>query len=215
MINKAIRWGFYHGVNPVFLAGMLPENNEHVARALTESEAIKLLDKLPAETKPIFEFSLATGIRIGNVLSLRWSQIDRDNLIIKLPKTKNKKAIQLPLNDWALDILKIVPRHIKSPYVFCKLNGEHYKDVRQGFKNALKNAGLDTTIRIHDLRHTFATWAASKGTPTSVLKDLLGHSTLAMVSRYSHVGHQTLVEMANKITRPFGKDANQCANKSA
>jgi integrase len=52
-----------------------------------------------------------------------------------------------------------------SGYVFCKLNGERYKDIRRGFKNALKNAGLDTTISIHDLRHTFATWSASKGTP--------------------------------------------------
>jgi site-specific recombinase XerD len=53
---------------------------------------------------------------------------------------------------------------------------------------------------------------AAKGTPTSVLKDLLGHSTLVMVNRYTHIGHQTLLEMANKISRPFGKDAKQYAN---
>jgi integrase len=213
IFNKATKWGLYQGQNPVSLAGMLPENNEHIARCLTEEEFEKLFNELPRETKPIFEFAIATGARIGNILNLKWDQIDKVSRIIYLPKTKSGKALKLPLNDWALEILNSIFRHIRSPYVFCRLDGKHYKDIRGGFKNALKRAKLDTTIRIHDLRHTYASWMAAKGTPTSILKDLLGHSTLAMVNRYTHLGHQTLLEMANRMTPPFGKSANHIANK--
>lgn len=213
LINKAVKWESFRGLNPVSMAGMLPENNEHVARPLSEEEIERLLGELPGETKPIFEFAVATGIRIGNVMRMQWSHIDRKNKIIKLPTTKPKKSLQLPLNDWADDILNRVPRHIRSPYVFCKMNGDRYKWIHRGFKNALKRAGLETSIRIHDLRHSYGTLLASKGVPTSVLKDLLGHSSLAMVSRYTHLGHQTLVDMSNKMSRPSGNHANQYANK--
>jgi len=81
--NKAAKWGKYRGQNPVSLAGLLPERNEHVAQFLSEENANKLLNALPAETRPIFEFCLATGIRIGNVLNLRWDQIDTANRIIR------------------------------------------------------------------------------------------------------------------------------------
>ena len=211
--NKAMKWELYQGKNPVILAGMLPEDNEHVARSLTESEAERLLREVPLETKPIIEFAIATGLRKSNILNMKWDQIDRGNRIIYLPKTKSGKALQLPLNDWALEILKGVPRHIRSPYVFCKLDGKPYRDIRGGFKNALKRANLDTSIRLHDLRHTYGSWMAARGVPTSILKDLLGHSTLVMVDRYTHMGHQTLLDMANRMTRPSGKPANHIANK--
>jgi integrase len=216
MFNKAAKWEMLNCRNPVSIAGMLPENNLHVARSLTEEEAQRLLAELPGETRPAIEFMLATGIRKDNVLSLEWEQIDRPNRIVVLPKTKSGKPLRIPLNDWALEILKQVPRHLRSSYVFCKpATGGRYQDVRGGFKAALVRAELDPTIRIHDLRHTCASWLADKGVPTSVLKDLLGHSTLAMVSRYSHLGHDILLEMSNKISRPSGKDANQPANKAS
>jgi integrase len=214
MFNKAARWGLYQGQNPVSAAGMLPEDNAHVARCLGEEEAERLLGELPGETKPIFEFLLATGLRVSNVLNLTWEQIDKANRIIHLYKMKSGRAIMLPLNDWALEILDNIPRHIRSSYVFCKLEGQPYRDIRGGFKNALRRAKLDTNIRIHDLRHTYASWQVARGTPTSILRDLLDHTSLAMTSRYSHVGHKTLLEMANRITRPSGKAANQLANKN-
>jgi integrase len=213
IFNKAARWGKFNGQNPVSLAGMLPENNLHVARALSEDEWLRLRDELPSETRPAIEFMLATGIRKDNVLSLKWDQVDRANRIINLPNTKSGKPLRIPLNDWAAEILEQAPRHLRSPYIFFRpCNGKRFTDLRQGFKAALVRAELDPSIRIHDLRHTCASWLAAKGVPTSVLKDLLGHSTLAMVSRYSHLGHETLLDMSNKIARPFGKDANQCAN---
>jgi len=212
IINKAAKWGMFFSQNPVTLAGMLPENNEHVARFLSEEEVQRLLIELPGETRPIFEFALATGIRIGNILSLTWEQIDKKDRVIHLPKTKSGKALRLPLSDWSLSILEKVPRHIKSRYVFCRFDGEPYKDVHCGFKNALERAHLPRTVRIHDLRHSFASWLVAQGVPTALLKELMGHSSLAMVARYTHAGHQTLLEMSNRIHSPLGKLAIQSAN---
>jgi integrase len=187
---------------------MLHENNEHVAKAMTDAEIEKLLPELPAETRPIFEFCLATGLRIGNVLNLTWQQIDRQAKTISIPKTKSGKPLVIPLNDWAADVIKDVIRHVRSPYVFCKLNGKHYKVIHHGFKAACVRAGIGK-YRIHDLRHTAATRLAASGVSTTGLKDLLGHSTLAMVQRYSHMGQQALQEMSNKNIRPFGNLSNQ------
>ena len=216
LFNKAIKWGKYSGTNPVSIAGLLPENNEHVARFLSKDEAQRLLEALPPETRPIFEFALATGIRIGNILDLKWTQIDINSRIIHLPRTKSGRALRLPLSDWALSILERIPRHIRSEYVFCRsIDGKRYKDIHGGFKNALKRAGLDPRIRIHDLRHTYASWMVAEGVPTALLKELMGHSTMAMVARYTHAGHRTLLEMSNRLSPPFGKHANQYANNQA
>ena len=206
IINKADKLGKFFGKNPV--SELLPENNSHVARALSEEEATKLFAELPTDTRPVFEFALATGIRIGNIMSLKWTQIDMAHKIVHLPKTKSGRSISIPINEWAADVIKGLARHIKSPYVFVKIDGTPYKNLHHGFKAALRRAGMDTTIRIHDLRHSSATWLAASGVPTAVLKDLLGHSSLAMVAKYQHAGHDTLLEMSNRISSPFGNAAN-------
>ena len=206
IINKADKMGRFIGKNPV--SKLLPENNSHIARSLSEDEARKLFAELNADTKPVFEFALATGIRIGNIMTMKWTQIDMAHRMIHLPLTKSGRAITIPINNWAVDIVKKLARHIKSPYVFVKVDGTPYKNLHHGFKAALKRAGMDTTIRIHDLRHSAATWLAASGVPTAVLKDLLGHSSMAMVARYQHTGHATMLEMANKITSPFGNVSN-------
>ena len=87
--------------------------------------------------------------------------------------------------------------------MFCRIDGKPFKDIRGGFKNALKRAGLDSSIRIHDLRHTFASWMIASGAPTSVVKDMG-----AMVSRYTHLGHRTLFDVANKIMKPSEESGN-------
>ena len=99
IFNKAIKWGMYQGQNPISMTGMLPENNKHVARSLDSEDVTRLLDQLPAETRPIFEFAIATGIRIGNILQMKWDQIDKAHRIIHLPKTKTGRSIMLPLTD--------------------------------------------------------------------------------------------------------------------
>lgn len=213
IFNLAVSLGKYKGRNPVADAGSMSDKDSYVPRALSENEAGVFLKACPAETKPVFEFALATGIRIGRILSLRWDQIDIQNRIIFLTRKSTKKEPHtLPLSEWALDIIQSKPRHLKSPFVFCRLDGKPFKDLKHGFKNALKRAGLDPTIRIHDLRHTYDTWLHANGTPTAIVKDMMGQKTLTMASHYNQSSHETMLHFANKITRPAEKYANHIAN---
>lgn len=197
--SLAEKWGFVEG-NPVKKVKFFEENRDRWY-FMTKEEAKRFLDQCPPETRPIFEFLLATGLRLSNVLNLRWDQIDlrHRTLRIEASSTKGKRELILPLSTWTLNILKRIPRHIRSPYVFCRPDGKPYKDLYDGFKAALKRAGLPTTIRIHDLRHTFASWAIQAGVDIKTLKDLLGHATLEMVLRYAHLDLSTKLKAVDKV----------------
>ena len=201
--SLAEKWGFAE-TNPVKKVKFFEENKDRWY-FLTKEEARRLLDQCPPETRPVFEFLLATGLRLSNVLNLRWNQIDLKNrtLRIEASSTKGKKELVLPLSSWAIRILDRIPRHIRSPYVFCKPNGQPYKDLHDGFKSALRRAGLPTTIRIHDLRHTFASWAIQAGVDIKTLKDLLGHATLEMVLRYAHLDLSSKLRAVDKVNLDF------------
>jgi len=197
--SMAEKWGFVDS-NPVKRVKFFEENRDRWY-FLSKEEARRLLDNLPFETRPIFEFLLATGLRLSNVLRLRWDQVDlRAGLLrVEGSETKNRKELILPLSKWALEVLKRQPRHIKSPYVFCRPDGKPYSYIYQGFKNALVRAELPSHIRIHDLRHTFASWAIEAGVDIRTLKDLLGHATLTMVLRYSHLSLEHKRQAVNRV----------------
>ena len=216
IFNLAVSLGKYRGRNPVSDAGSMSDKDSYVPRALSEHEAAVFLEVCCAETRPVFEFALATGIRIGRILSLRWEQIDIQNRSILLTRKSTKKEPHtLPLSDWALDIIQNKPRHLQSPFVFFRLdNGKPFKNLRHGFKNALRLASLDTKIRIHDLRHTYDTWLHARGTPTAIVKDMMGQKTLTMASHYNQSDHLTMLHFSNKITRPTEKYANHIANQA-
>jgi len=129
-------------------------------------------------------------------------------LRIESTATKGKKELVLPLSNWAFKILQEQPRHIRSPYVFCRPDGKPYSHIHDGFKAALKRAGLPSRIRIHDLRHTFASWAIQAGIDIRTLKDLLGHTTLTMVLRYAHLSLEHKRQAVNLVTLDETKEAS-------
>ena len=206
--SLAEKWGFVDS-NPVKKVQLFEENKDRW-RFLTKREARRLLENLPYETRPIFEFLLATGLRLLNVLRLRWDQIDlqKGTLKIESTATKGKRELILPLSEWALRILKNQPRHIRSPYVFCRPDGKPYSHIYEGFKSALKRAGLPKSIRIHDLRHTFASWALEAGVDIGTLKELLGHATLEMVLRYAHLSLDHKKKAVNLVTLENAEEDN-------
>ncbi len=207
LLNEAAKLDLFDRANPVSRAGMLEEDNRHIARALSESDLHRLFEEMPPSSRPIVEFMAVTGIRLGNVLSLTWSQINKEARTVTLPKTKGGRKL-LPLNDQALEILASLPRRLGSDVVFCRLlDGKPYVNIRDGFQNAAMRAGLGH-LRLHDLRHSYASILVARGVPTEVAKELLGHTTLAMVSRYSHLGTQTLLDISNKAA-PSLRRVNQ------
>ncbi len=106
-----------------------------------------------------------------------------------LMMTKNNNVRVIPINDTLYKALAEMPH--KTPFVFSNGNGGHIGDVKHGFTSACKRAGI-TDFRFHDLRHTYASHLAMRGVHIRALQELLGHKTLAMTQRYSHLAPEQL-----------------------
>ena len=127
--------------------------------------------------------------RQGEILGLKWDYIKLDNRLIILPITKNNTSRVVPVNDTIYNILSDMPQ--KSGYVFGNGNGGHIGDIKRNFHTACRKAGI-TDFRFHDLRHTYASHLAMRGVHIRALQELLGHKTLAMTQRYSHLAPEQL-----------------------
>ncbi|OAQ20349.1 tyrosine-type recombinase/integrase [Thermosulfurimonas dismutans] len=174
---------------------------------LSEEEIKRLLEACSPGIRPIVAFMLATGLRRENALKLRWDQVNLKERYLRIPASeyKARRELIIPLSDAALKILKARPRHISSPYVFW--HGPEGKPYRgdgfyASFKRAVKRAGLPPHVRVHDLRHTYASLAIKNGVNPIILQHLLGHRTYQMVLRYVHLDQQTKLQEANKIISP-------------
>ena len=146
--------------------------------------ALNRLDqRFPASVAAIRVAAL-TGLRISEVLAIRWEHVDFASRRVVLPQTKTgRRSHHLPAA--ALDIVRAVPRLNKGNHVFAvdARGALTYRTVRHHFGEAAKLAGL-SDVRLHDLRRTVMTNAAAAGVGTHVLRDLLGHKTTAMADRY-------------------------------
>jgi len=170
---------------------------EHRIRWLHRHEAARLLTVLPSHQKALVRFALATGLRQGNVLGLRWDQLDMQRKVawIHADQAKSKKAIGVPLNEEAVDVLlSQMGKH--SEFVFT-FKGNPIKNANtRAWKKALKACGIDD-FRWHDLRHTWASWHIQGGTPLHVLQELGGWSSAEMVRRYAHLAPEHLATFAS------------------
>ena len=143
----------------------------------------RLDERFPASVAAIRVAAL-TGLRISEVLAIRWEDVDFASRRVKLPQTKTGRRLHhFPAA--ALDILRAVPRLNQGHHVFAvdSRGALTYRTVRHHFGDAVKLAGL-SDVRLHDLRRTFMTNAAAAGVGTHVLRDLLGHKSTAMADRY-------------------------------
>jgi integrase len=169
-------------------------------RWLTREQAGRLLDALPQYLKFPAQFSLATGLRQGNVLELEWSQVDLQRQVawVHPDQAKARKAIPVPLNDEALEAIREqIGKHEK--YIFVGAKGERIHGVgSKPWKQALKKSNI-TDFRWHDLRHTWASWHVQAGTPLHVLQELGGWESASMVRRYAHLAPDHLKGYADNV----------------
>ena len=159
-------------------------------RWLTPEEATRLLDACResrnADLTDLVEFALFTGMRRGEVLGLTWERVDRARGVVLLDVTKSGRRREVPLNGRADAVL--ARRGSKSAGLVFSRN---WNTFRHAFECAVARAKLED-FRFHDLRHTFASWTVQRGATLQEVKDLLGHSTLAMVMRYAHLSPEHL-----------------------
>lgn len=168
-------------------------------RALTQDDAKRLLNELPEHLREMALFSLATGLRQGNVLRLEWSQINFElkHAWIHAAQSKNRRPIAVPLNAIALEVLQ--RQKGKHPQRVFTYKGNPIKQANtRAWGLALDRAGIED-FRWHDLRHTWATWQRQAGTPTHELQRLGGWRTGAMVERYAHLAPDHLAIAASRL----------------
>ena len=146
------------------------------------------------------ETALLTGMRRGELLSLKWEQIR--NGFIYLTETKSGKARQIPINDRLAEVLKEVRRgnQLKSPFVFCDSQGRRFYHVRRSFVSACRRAGIEA-FRFHDLRHTCASHLVMAGVDLTTVKELLGHKDIKTTLRYAHLAPSHKVKAVDILDR--------------
>lgn len=160
---------------------------------------------------PMVVIALSTGARYSEIRYLKWENIDFDRKVIVLLKTKNKETRVLPLTGHALEVMQEQKRkrdkakivHLEYDWVFPSPgNSKMPYNIRVVWLDAVKEAGIKD-FRFHDLRHSAASYLAMNKASLAEIAEVLGHKTLSMVKRYSHLSeahtHSVVASMNEKI----------------
>ncbi len=170
-------------------------------RTLTPQEYQKLLSLCPTHLKPIVELAYYTAMRKGEILGLKWEQVDFKNGIITLvaEETKTHEKREIPIDERLVDILKRVPKTIGSPYLFS-YRGKKMKFARTGFRRACLRGDL-VGFHFHDLRHCAVTNMRKAGVPESVIMSVSGHKTSAVFRRYDQIDRSDRKNALEKVRK--------------
>ena len=184
--------------SPMTRVKKLVEQNQ-IERYLSEDELKRLMNVLANHHAHdidnqiivgIVEMLLLTGARKGEVLNLKWSDLDENNHLWKLNENKSGKPRIIQLNSQAQQIIRRMSR--KYLYVFANpKTGLPFNDIRKTFQKILEAAQIEN-FRIHDLRHNFASMAVNNGCDIYVVQHLLGHASPTTTQRYAHLRQDTL-----------------------
>ena len=170
----------------------------------------KAVDSLTnRDAADFIKLCLFTGARSGNVKAMRWDQLELDSASWTIPSShhKNKRTHTVPLPPPAVAILK-ARRGVSSEWVFPSSTSSsgHLIDIRESWKQAVSafaaelNMDKAPDLRIHDLRHTTASWLVGQGVSLPMVGKLLGHAAQATTARYAHLATDPVREALNKAT---------------
>jgi integrase len=194
--NKAVVWRLWTGENPC-KGVAFPNPNNARQRFLNQEEAAQVLESLRRrneQTARIATLSLYGGLRLGEVLGLRWSNVDFTNGIIFVQDSKNRESRPIFLTSPLKQVLaELTPGDPDEP-LFQTKAGNPVQQLSKYFARTVKELKLNEGISdprervsFHTLRHSFASWAVMSGTPLFLVGKALGHRTLTMTARYSHL----------------------------
>ncbi|WP_059360042.1 tyrosine-type recombinase/integrase [Parachlamydia acanthamoebae] len=157
---------------------------------------------------PIVLIALTTCARKGEILSLKWRDIQFDRRKMTFRDTKNGETRSVALSDVVIDCLRKEQskRIVTSEYVFPSLDGTKPADFMTSWKKVIKGIGLN--ICFHTLRHTGASHLAMNGATPLEIAPILGHKTLAMVKRYSHLSTSSTAQALNKMNQYILEEEN-------
>lgn len=202
--NLAIDWDLLKE-NPASGVKLFNLDNK-MENYLNDEQLKKLFSVLKTDpNRPvcmIIMLLICSGARLNEVLGAKWCQINRETRTWKIPalNSKSKKARSVPLNDSALDIINQLDTEGIFEYLFIKrITGTRYKNIHKFWSGLREKLGM-RMIRIHDFRHTFASLLANSGRTILEISRVLGHSSVKVSERYSHLSTATLQEAANSAS---------------
>lgn len=201
IFNCALKWeepGLER--NPTSGIALYPENNRR-ERYLKQDEARRLfaeLESSPNRQLPrIVAMLLLTGARKREVLDARWQDMDLDKRQWRIVFTKAGRPRHVPLSRGAMRLLASLPRGAGSVYLFPNpKTGRPYVSVFHSWNTARRRAGL-ADVRMHDLRHSFASYVVNAGRSLYEVQTLLGHAHMSTTQRYAHLSQESLLQAAD------------------
>ena len=172
-----------------------PEETERLGKVLREAEV-----EMPSAVAA-FRLLLLTGCRMSEIRDLRWDYVKYD--CIELPDAKTGGRV-VPLGPEARAVLSAIPRDEDNSWVIAgRLPGSHLTDLQRPWRRIRKQAGLED-VRIHDLRHSFASRALALGESLTMIGKLLGHTQVQTTARYAHLARDSIQTAAARITGSIG-----------
>lgn len=219
--NKAIDWG-YIGEN-YFRKYKLPKKQRNKPEYITEDELNRILSRLDSKANKIgcnkskrrsllliadiVLTAFYSGMRLGELLSLRWENVRLEKMTITVGDykftTKGRKQRTIPMCDKLAKCLerRALCKNVNDEFVFgisskCSLTKDY---VSKTFKEICRIEKIDERIKFHSLRHSFASYLAQRGVSPYQLKELLGHSSITISEIYSHLNEESLKAAVNKF----------------
>jgi len=151
---------------------------------------------------------LLTGGRRNEITQAKWEYVNWERRTLLVPLSKSGKPRAIALNGQALALLRAIPR-TENPYIFpSPVNGKPSASLFFPWDRIRKRAGLED-VRLHDLRHSYASFLVNQGISLYVVQGLLGHAHSRTTQRYAHLSHDTLLDAAERITDAVGGKATQ------
>ena len=212
IFNKAIEWSYLF-VSPAKNVGYIEITDAKPIRCLSDEEYKRFFEVCKQDSKeyyPIFYTLCHTGMRRGEILGLDWTDVDFKRGMIHIrskddfkpkgidKKSKQAKARQIPMHDH----LKTVLYKLRQPSgkVFT-YRGQPYSDnrLRRVLMRIAKQAGIDGLTRLHELRHSYATFLVKRGVDIYKVKELLGHSDIRDTLRYAHLPTEFMKDDVKKL----------------
>jgi len=204
LYNVMIEWGKFTADNPVRKVKRLRER-EGRTRWLTLEEIEQLLAACNPHVRPAVLTTLHTGLRRQELLGLKVGDLDfaRRTLTVQAAYAKNGERRSIPMNAPLTETLRpLIIGKTSDASIFDSRKGEPYRSLRTAFATACRKAGI-TDFRWHDLRHTYASHLVMAGVDLPTVKELLGHKSIEMTLRYSHLSQdhkrQAVDRLAEKI----------------
>ena len=191
-------------VNPCSKVSPMPKPKGRT-RFLSIEEIASFLGACKKHSLMVYIFaliSISTGARYSEVLHLRTEDIDYHNMQVYYLNTKNKEHRGVPVEKELLDLIKkyAEDNNIESGNIFrAKRNDGEYPYIKGILEDIIKNLGLEN-FHIHDLRHTTASYIAMNGGSLLDIAEILGHKSLVMARRYSHLTKKHTASVLNKVT---------------